>query len=658
MTRGVGPDMNTARKPQTRQAGNPWRALLLSCVAVFVMTLPVRGETIVSGAITNDTTWMLDNSPYVVTQSVSVSNAAILTIDPGVHVRFYPDCALSVMDGALIARGNESSNIYFTANFTPPESNRWSDIYFSPNAADATFDSGGHWSNGCVLERVVIEFAEQNGAVYADNSSPFVDSCIVRSNTCAGVYGNGSSGMRLRGNTIHDNTGHGVFFVSANDVAIHSNAVFRNSPHGVRLDACDRANVFDNSIWDNANWGIYFYESSDHGVLTNNWICGNHGEGVYLYRATGLYAEGNVCSSNGHSGIFLDESSFGVVCGTVCGNVLSDNSQYGLVLYNADNVTARSNTISRNKLQGLAIYTSTNFIGASNKILDNRAEGVKVWGIPSSISRSILLSADPNAPTEIRGNAGYDVYNNMYYRSDDPLGEGNVDARNVWWGTTDDSAIRGAIYDYQDNTNKGRVIYDPCVFGLVLQTPTHGDGVVDRAPDLSFYAKNDVVLLTANPTDYWHFVAWSNAIVSTNESVQVSMVSDTVVDAYFGADLASHDTPIWWLLAHKLGTNESDVLDDPDGDHSPNWHEYGAGTDPTNGCSYFGFSRITPLNESEVSLAWLSVSGKQYRIMASTNLLIEDWTSLTNSVGGTPPANTVTSTIPSLRGFYRVEIDK
>jgi parallel beta-helix repeat protein len=592
-----------------------------------------------------------------VTQDVSVNNAAVLTIDPGVQVRFHPDCALSVMDGVLVARGNEASNIHFTAHFVPPESNRWANIYFSPNAVDASFDMNGNWTNGCVLDHVTVDFAKQSGGIYADNSSPFVADCVVRSNNCAGIYGNGSHGMRIRGNAIHDNTGHGVFFVSANDLIIQSNEVCRNTPHGVRLNACDRANASQNVIWDNANWGIYFYESSDDGVLTNNWICANHGEGVYLYRATGLYAEGNVCSSNGHSGIFLDESSFGVVCGTVCGNELSGNSQYGLVLYNADNVTAYSNTISANRLQGLAIYTSTNFLGYANRICDNRSEGVKVWGIPSSVSRSIVLSADTNAPTEIYGNSGYDVYNNMYYVSDDPLGEGNIDARHVWWGTTDDSAIQDAIYDYEDTNSKGRVIYDPATFGLVLETRIHGDGIVDRVPDRSYYASNDVVALTASPADYWYFSSWSNAIVGTNTCTNVTLAGDAVVDAYFDAYLVTNETPIWWLVQYDLGTNDVAALDDPDGDRCPNWHEYHAGTIPTNGLSYLGISNITSVAESSVSIDWFSVSGKQYRVMIRTNLLTADWGIMTNGISGTPPLNTVTSTTSHSCGFYRIEID-
>ena len=71
--------------------------LTLSCAA-----LPLLADTPFSGNITSSTTWTFVNSPYVVTGTVVVAGAAspILTIEPGVTVKFNPGGLLMIGNGA------------------------------------------------------------------------------------------------------------------------------------------------------------------------------------------------------------------------------------------------------------------------------------------------------------------------------------------------------------------------------------------------------------------------------------------------------------------------------------------------------------------------------------------------------------------------------
>ncbi|MBI3960817.1 MAG: hypothetical protein HY328_18555, partial [Chloroflexi bacterium] len=160
----------------------------------------------VSGFITANTTWGPELcDPYIVTGSVIVQAGVTLTIEPGTTVKFNSLKAMTVQ-GTLIARGTEGSLITFTSNVGTNKGD-WGYIHFTDTSTDATFDGGGNYTGGSILQYAVVEYAggasvSENGALRIEASSPYIDHNTVRNNKGSGVYVWSDGAARIANNTI------------------------------------------------------------------------------------------------------------------------------------------------------------------------------------------------------------------------------------------------------------------------------------------------------------------------------------------------------------------------------------------------------------------------------------------------------------------------
>ena len=77
----------------------------------------VHGLTQVSGIMNSDTTWTIENSPYLVTNDIFISENVTLTLEPGVEVTVAHNFSILLGFGAnLQALGTEQNPISFTTN--------------------------------------------------------------------------------------------------------------------------------------------------------------------------------------------------------------------------------------------------------------------------------------------------------------------------------------------------------------------------------------------------------------------------------------------------------------------------------------------------------------------------------------------------------------
>ena len=79
---------------------------MLTFFIILLLLSQNTHATDVGGHITQDTTWNASGNPYIVTEHIIIDEEVILTINPGVNIKFHKNLYLRV-DGRLDAIGNE-----------------------------------------------------------------------------------------------------------------------------------------------------------------------------------------------------------------------------------------------------------------------------------------------------------------------------------------------------------------------------------------------------------------------------------------------------------------------------------------------------------------------------------------------------------------------
>ncbi|MFC1462340.1 hypothetical protein ACFLQU_01930 [Verrucomicrobiota bacterium] len=156
------------------------------------------------------------------------------------------------------------------------------------------------------------------------------------------------------------------------------------------------------------------------------------------------------------------------------------------------------------------------------------------------------------------------------------------------------------------------------------------DGTTDPAAGDSWQNANSYVTLTATPDGGASFVGWTgtntnDTVISTNQ-ISVFMDAPRAVVATFtvGSVRTIAGTPHAWLDSHGLTNYAADDLLDPDTDGMLTWEEYIAGTDPTNGASYFHVLSMAEMPGSNRVTFYGTTNGSTnaFRIYRSTNLTV------------------------------------
>jgi hypothetical protein len=160
----------------------------------------VKADTFVDTDITSDTTWTLNNSPYIITSAIRVgtwnNGNVALTIEPGVTIKFAAGSSLTI-NGNLSAEGTSSNYITFTSNkITKAAGDYEGLIYYGATASQqlnvkycniqyatsgihiSSYNDGNYHISYCVFENNVVGINPQ-GINRIDN---IIEYCQIKNN--------------------------------------------------------------------------------------------------------------------------------------------------------------------------------------------------------------------------------------------------------------------------------------------------------------------------------------------------------------------------------------------------------------------------------------------------------------------------------------------
>jgi hypothetical protein len=260
---------------------------------------PVVKATYVEGAITQNTTWTLVDSPFVLSGNLTVYPNATLTIEPSVEVRFGGEFSL-LINGRLLADGTDDKMIKFTSNKQEPEAGDWETILFTDaQASSLTHCIIEYGMNGTTvasgsldIRNSKVNWNSQNGIVIV-NGNVVVENSEIANNTMSGILVSGTDQVTVRKNSIMSNhDGITLLGDSITNLSIDQNNISSNTQTGILLGADDYGStVITNNTLSANSYGFYAStNTSTH--ISRNYVRDND-IGFYYEKGTSHTANFN-----------------------------------------------------------------------------------------------------------------------------------------------------------------------------------------------------------------------------------------------------------------------------------------------------------------------------------------------------------------------------
>lgn len=185
----------------------------------------------------------------------------------------------------------------------------------------------------------------------------------------------------------------------------------------------------------------------------------------------------------------------------------------------------------------------------------------------------------------------------------------------------------------------------------VTNSPPEGGSV---SPPGGEFVQGSSVELTASPTAYFRFAAWSGSASGTGNPVVLTIASNSAVVAHFAEILTTNrPTPLAWLASFGVTGDFETAVFQIGANGRPLWESYVAGWVPTNLLSFMALD-ASLLENGRARLAWPAVSGRVYTVGVSTNLT-GTFDPLPGAIRLPASENTHTTDAP---GFFRIQVER
>tara|TARA_Y100000588_G_scaffold119061_1_gene130354 strand:+ start:2548 stop:4596 length:2049 start_codon:yes stop_codon:yes gene_type:complete len=401
-------------------------------VAVTVSPTPIPNTTVNSQILTEDTTWGLTGSPYLVKGNVRVDEGVTLTIEPGVDLRFNPGVYLDIL-GTIQAVGTPSQQITFESQVNN-YSSWWGGICFQDQSTDYEYSTTT--PVGSIIKYSIIGVGTEGGQcnngylIGIDSSSPKISySQIALGPMAIGVLGDASP-------IVTNNT-----FFLPND---HPDIV--KGIHPVYIDKFFYSNT------------IHIQNSGDYsagGTPVKAQVTNNVGIGQIIVNAGATNSivkiSGNtIFSPQGEPGLVITcGEGFYISGGASCDIEVSSNTIQPF--YNGDNGTGIW-------LRGISAKHPGDFSFTDNVIKDY-STGISISYVSkdaeareyfSEMASQIAAIIPLISRTDFIGVTSAVVLNNVDSSVTIPVSDS-------YWGTTNLEEISDMIYDNLDDFNLGTV---------------------------------------------------------------------------------------------------------------------------------------------------------------------------------------------------------
>lgn len=162
---------------------------------------PTETRSVVTpGILEENRTWTFADSPFIIGGDIRVKGGSVLTIEPGVEVRFSTNSLIQdslgatmtelIIQGGLLASGTSSRPIVFTSAESFPRKSVWGGLIFY-----------GTTQAENIIRNCTFMFADT--AIKSDGSSPSIENCEF--GYCGVALNLGlSTSLNIKGNKIRD----------------------------------------------------------------------------------------------------------------------------------------------------------------------------------------------------------------------------------------------------------------------------------------------------------------------------------------------------------------------------------------------------------------------------------------------------------------------